>query len=266
MKTIGALAVTLPLLAATAACAGPQNSTGALNSARQAYTTASQGPAPQYAPDSLAVARDSLGRAERANSMSDTHAVSFAALARSRAQVADASGHTALAVQERDASRTRLAQAQAQTAVRAAAECQGQQGVTAAQPSSDALAAIADQKVQAQGATVYLISSGLEFQKNEATLSAEAKNKLDKIADALKSEPQNTLVTIEGFTDPTGGPTINDPLSERRARAVASYLERRGIPQHVDTRGRGATQPVGDNATREGREQNRRAVVMIRLR
>jgi outer membrane protein OmpA-like peptidoglycan-associated protein len=264
MKTIGALAVTLPLLAATA-CAGPANSGAALNSARQAYTTASQGPAAQYAPDSLAVARDSLGRAERANAMHDTSARSFAVLATTRAQVADARGRTALAVQERDAARTRLAQAEAQTALRAAAECQGQQGVTAAQPSSTALAALADQKLQAQGATVYLISSGLEFPTNEASLSAEAKNKLDKVADALKSEPQNTLVTIEGFTDPTGGPHINDPLSERRARAVASYLERRGIPQRVETRGRGDSQPVGDNATHEGRQQNRRAVVIIRL-
>lgn len=125
MNTIRALSLTLPILAATA-CAST-TPTPALKSAQQEYSTVARGPAAAYAPDSLTVARESLGRAERANATNDTHQHSFAILARTRAEVADARGHTALAVQERDAARTQLAQAEAQTALRAAAECQGQQ-------------------------------------------------------------------------------------------------------------------------------------------
>jgi outer membrane protein OmpA-like peptidoglycan-associated protein len=261
MKTIRALCMTLPILAATAC--GSATPTPALKSAQQEYSTAAGGPAAAYAPDSLAVARDSLGRAQRANSTNDTHQHSFAILARTRAEVADARGRTALAVQDRDAARTQLAQAETQVALRAAAECQGQRQGATLQQGPNPLDVLADRKENVRGGTLYVISSGIEFQKNEATLTAGARNKLDKLADAMKSEPSTTTVVVEGFTDPSGGAAINNPLSQRRAEAVAGYLQSRGVSQTVKSRGLGSSQPVGDNGTHEGREANRRVQVLI---
>jgi outer membrane protein OmpA-like peptidoglycan-associated protein len=88
--------------------------------------------------------------------------------------------------------------------------------------------------------------------------------RLDKVADALKAEPKTTSIEVEGFTDPTGGPHINDPLSQRRAQAVAAYLKSRGVREPVRVRGLGASQPVGNNATPEGRAENRRSEVLVR--
>ena len=269
MKTTRALRLALPtvvMLAATA-CASTPSMTPQLRSAQQAYSTAAGGPARSYAPDSLHVAQDSLSRAQQANMSHDTDQRSFAVLARTRAEVADARGRTALAVQERDASRTRLAQAQTQTALRVAAECQAEQrqGVTAPQGRS-MLDEIADRKENVRGGTLYIISSGIEFEKNESTLTDTARNKLDKVADAIKSEPPTTHVEIEGFTDPSGGAAINNPLSDRRAQAVAQYLHSRGVSETIRTRGLGSSQPVGNNSTHEGRQENRRAEVIVNPR
>jgi outer membrane protein OmpA-like peptidoglycan-associated protein len=260
-----ALALVLPIAGATAC--GAATPTPQLKAAQQAYSDASSGPAKAYAPDSLQVARDSLGRAQHANQSNDTQQRSFAYLAQSRAELADARGRTALAVQDRDASRTQLAQLQTQQAMRVAAACQAQQqrgGVTAMQAS--VLDSIADRKEAMRGGMVYIVSSGLTFQKNEATLSPEAKEKLDKVADAVKQAPPATMVIVEGFTDPSGGAAINNPLSERRARSVADYLKGRGVTGTVRTRGLGSSEPVGDNSTHEGRAENRRVQVVINPR
>jgi outer membrane protein OmpA-like peptidoglycan-associated protein len=253
----------LPIAAATACASAPQP-TPQLQSARQAYSTAAGGPAASYAPDALRVARDSLSRAEQANATHDTDQRDFAILARTRSQVADARGRTAVAVQERDAARTRLAQAETQQAVRAAAECQAEnKGLTSLQ-GPNPLDGLADRKEILPGGMLYVIHNGLEFEKNQATLSQSARERLDKVADALKAEPKTTSIEVEGFTDPTGGPHINNPLSQRRAQAVAAYLKSRGVREPVRIRGLGSSQPIGNNATPEGRAENRRSEVLVR--
>ncbi len=273
MTTIREIALVLPVLLGigglgSVGCARPE-ANQELKSAHQAYAEAANSPAASYAPDALAVARNSLARADRAHSEHDTDARSFAILARTRAEIADARGRTALAVLERDAARTRLAQMESLVALRAIAECQGheaqcegRQGATARQPPNS-LEALADRKENARGGTAYVVSSGLQFPKNEATLTLSAKSRLDKVADALKSEPSTARVFVEGFTDPTGGPAINASVSQRRAAAVADYLRGRGIPQSIETRGLDSRQPTGDNATHAGRMENRRAEVLI---
>jgi outer membrane protein OmpA-like peptidoglycan-associated protein len=263
MKTTQLLALVLPIAAAATACthvdSGPQ-----LKAAKQAYSTAANGPARAYAPDTLQLAGNSIGRAQRAHDWHDTQQRSFAMLAQSRAELADARGRTALAVQERDAAATRVAQLEAQKSERAVAECQAQQrgGVTAPQ-GANPLDALADRKENVRGGTRYIISSGIEFATNEATLTARARNKLDRVAQAVMVQPPNTSVEVEGFTDTTGGPHINNPLSERRAAAVAEYLKSRGVTDVKRTRGLGSSQPVGDNATKQGRMENRRAEVIV---
>ncbi|MEP1766997.1 MAG: OmpA family protein [Sulfitobacter sp.] len=66
-------------------------------------------------------------------------------------------------------------------------------------------------------------------------------------------------VEIGGHTDSQGSDETNQTLSERRATAIADFMFDRGVPTSALTPvGYGETQPIGDNATPEGRAQNRR--------
>ncbi len=68
------------------------------------------------------------------------------------------------------------------------------------------------------------------------------------------------MVIATGHTDSTiGTDAYNQKLSERRAAAVKDYLVSKGIPSaKITTIGKGKTQPVATNKTKEGRQKNRR--------
>ena len=68
--------------------------------------------------------------------------------------------------------------------------------------------------------------------------------------------------TVEGHTDSEGDADYNLQLSERRAQAVADYLEAKGVAVgRLTAKGIGESQPMADNDTAEGRAQNRRVVL-----
>ena len=73
-------------------------------------------------------------------------------------------------------------------------------------------------------------------------------------------------LSIEGHTDSEGDDTYNQTLSERRAAAVKAFLvtSYRIDAARLQTQGLGENKPVADNATPEGRQQNRR-VELVRL-
>jgi outer membrane protein OmpA-like peptidoglycan-associated protein len=69
---------------------------------------------------------------------------------------------------------------------------------------------------------------------------------------------------VAGHTDSTGAAEYNQKLSERRAAAVAQYLESQGLATNrVVTIGAGETRPVADNATAQGRQLNRRVELTL---
>jgi outer membrane protein OmpA-like peptidoglycan-associated protein len=73
-----------------------------------------------------------------------------------------------------------------------------------------------------------------------------------------------TVVEVAGHTDSTGAAEYNQQLSERRANAVAQYLETQGLATNrVVTVGAGETRPVADNSTTEGRATNRRVELTL---
>ncbi|KXF80690.1 outer membrane beta-barrel protein [Enterovibrio coralii] len=79
----------------------------------------------------------------------------------------------------------------------------------------------------------------------------------------LKAYPQ-AKANVIGFTDNTGPQTVNRLLSEKRAKAVAEYLEQDGVSSsRLKVEGKGDADPVADNDTVKGREMNRRAVVEV---
>lgn len=87
---------------------------------------------------------------------------------------------------------------------------------------------------------------------------------MGKVADFLKEYPEATAV-IEGHTDNIGTAKYNQGLSERRAKAVMKNLvDEFGIAaKRLSYKGYGETKPIADNATKEGRQRNRRVVANI---
>jgi outer membrane protein OmpA-like peptidoglycan-associated protein len=104
----------------------------------------------------------------------------------------------------------------------------------------------------------------VNFKSDSFLLSPESQTALDALASQIKDR-NNFILEIEGFADGKGTDTYNNELTAKRADAVRRYLaERHNIPlfrMHVI--GMGKVRPVADNATEEGRAQNRR--VEIRL-
>ena len=97
------------------------------------------------------------------------------------------------------------------------------------------------------------------FDVNAATIKPESNGVLKEIAGALKANP-GFKVKIIGHTDSDGSDASNLELSKKRSDAVKNALVNDfGIDASVlQTDGKGETQPVADNKTKEGKAQNRR--------
>lgn len=105
--------------------------------------------------------------------------------------------------------------------------------------------------------------SGILFAFNSSDVADAAEANLSTLANSLQQYP-NTDVLIIGHTDAVGSDTYNQGLSERRAESAAAYLLRQGISaDRIQTLGMGETEPVADNDTELGRQQNRRVEVAI---
>ena len=101
------------------------------------------------------------------------------------------------------------------------------------------------------------------FAVNSAVLTASGKNELDQLYAYLVDHPEISI-KLEGHTDASGNDKINNPLSENRALSAKAYLVSKGISSgRIETEGFGATRPVSDNDTKEGKAKNRRIEVSI---
>lgn len=106
--------------------------------------------------------------------------------------------------------------------------------------------------------TTNVVLKGVNFESGSAKITRDSFVVLDDVAAKLKANP-GMKVEVAGFTDNSGSPTINRALSQRRAEMVMSYLVARGVPAaNLIARGYGPDQPIADNASDDGRAQNRR--------
>ncbi|HEX2921659.1 MAG TPA: OmpA family protein [Bacteroidales bacterium] len=123
---------------------------------------------------------------------------------------------------------------------------------------------VPDAKVERVGEGIVVeFNSNILFAVNKSDLSTDAKANLDKLVTILNTYP-DTNIEIQGHTDNTGADAYNQTLSEKRASAVSSYLVSKAIvAQRVTTKGFGETMPEYDNATEDGRAQNRRVEFLI---
>jgi len=103
----------------------------------------------------------------------------------------------------------------------------------------------------------------VNFETAKATLTNSSYTALNELVEALKAK-LSMEIEIAGHTDNIGTDETNLKLSQDRANSVVNYLTSKGISKkRLTAKGYGATQPIADNETEEGRKQNRRTEVRI---
>jgi OOP family OmpA-OmpF porin len=102
------------------------------------------------------------------------------------------------------------------------------------------------------------VIKGIEFDFGKATIRKGSNKLLDEAVKVL-TEYHELNVLITGYTDDVGERQTNIDLSEARANSVKAYLVSKGIDAtRIDTHGAGPDNPIADNKTEKGRQQNRR--------
>lgn len=146
-----------------------------------------------------------------------------------------------------------------------------QQSANGAQQAADTAKTFAENGINRLSKTIDGInrfnlakSETVLFRVNQWTLSQEAKEQLSGLAKQAGGVDRY-VIEVQGFTDKTGSASYNDVLSQRRAEEVARFLTNEyKIPvRNITMLGEGYAQPVADDATRDGRKQNRRVEVKL---
>lgn len=283
-KTLrNALVVTAIL--ATAGCSAAIPSPE-LVTARNNYTRAAAGPASQLAQADLDNAKKTLERAEAAfkedGETQDTKDLAYAAgrnaeLAESRARILQANqvkdqtnaNQRASDVQSAQLTSAALKTAQGQLATQGQAlateqERRAEAERRAAQAAAD-LAKLASVKQDPVRGMVITLSGGVLFETAKWQLLPTAQTKLNDVADALTKQDPESSIVVEGHTDSQGTPGSNQELSQKRAESVRTYLVSRGVSaDRITATGFGPTRSIADNASPEGRANNRRVEIVVK--
>jgi K(+)-stimulated pyrophosphate-energized sodium pump len=125
------------------------------------------------------------------------------------------------------------------------------------------LATFIDDANQAANKETWFNFDRLLFETGKNTLKPESQEQVKNIAEILKAYP-NVNIKLGGYTDNVGKPASNLQLSAERAKNVKAELVKLGIADsRIESEGYGQEHPVADNATAEGRAQNRRIAVRV---
>jgi outer membrane protein OmpA-like peptidoglycan-associated protein len=153
-----------------------------------------------------------------------------------------------------------LSQAQADQARQTAAQAEEEKARLREQLRQQ-LNVILETRETARGLIVNM--SDVLFDTGKYTLKPGAREKLAKIGGIILAHPGLKL-QVEGHTDSVGSNEYNQQLSEERANSVREYLVSQGVAATaVTARGFGKSQPVTDNSTAAGRQQNRRVELVV---
>ena len=102
----------------------------------------------------------------------------------------------------------------------------------------------------------------INFETGKADIKPDSQPIVDQIVELLK---QNTdlKISIEGHTDNVGDDKSNQTLSENRAKSVMNAIVAKGIDKsRLSFKGWGASKPIADNRTEDGRAKNRRVEIV----
>jgi outer membrane protein OmpA-like peptidoglycan-associated protein len=110
---------------------------------------------------------------------------------------------------------------------------------------------------------VNYVAKNVLFKLGSDKLTNDSFEALDELVDVMQKNAGLQL-TIDGYTDSTGSPTLNLALSQKRADAVKKYLVQKGVDAaRIKSVGHGQENPVAENNTEEGRAKNRRVEMKV---
>lgn len=141
--------------------------------------------------------------------------------------------------------------------------CKNEATPTPAPQAAAPAPAPAPKEKPAPPAAKKIILRGVNFAFDSAEITPESQVILQSAADVLKENP-NVKINVTGHTCSIGTDEYNQGLSERRADAVRQNLIGQGVvAERLQAAGKGESQPVADNATKDGRAQNRRVELAV---
>ena len=265
MKQNNVLAISFLVVAALASCSSTPDRNARLEDARNSYRDAQSDPqVVNLAALELKEAGDALAKANNAsNQRQDPATVDHLAyLAQRRVAIAQETAKRKGAeatVSQADAERDKIRLA-ARTDEADKSQRQAQDSEMRVRQLESQLNEL-NAKQTDRGLVITL--GDVLFDTNRAQLKSGGVREVQKLADALKQNPQRT-VFIEGFTDSTGTESRNQELSEQRAMAVRDTLLGMGVASNrITTSGYGKSFPVASNNTEAGRQLNRRVEIII---
>jgi outer membrane protein OmpA-like peptidoglycan-associated protein len=251
--------------------------------ARAAYLQAANGPAAKLAPSQLDTARKALDRAEKefVDHPDELKTRDYAYIAHRQAQLAKVKGTTeksgmqktqadarlskdlkqdlATSKEENRAYREELADSKQQLDTEKQARIAAEDQAAMLIGKLEKIASVKRQEDR----IVISLSGSVLFASGKSTLLPGASTSLDSVADALRELKEPQKITIEGHTDSMGSDDANHALSFRRAQSVHAYLVSRNIDTQMEAVGVGEAAPIADNATAEGRANNRRVEIIV---
>ena len=103
----------------------------------------------------------------------------------------------------------------------------------------------------------------IHFETDKSVIRSESFEELEILVEQLKLKPR-LRIELAGHTDDQGSEDYNLTLSQNRAKAVKTYLTKKGIAaSRIETTGYGESKPVASNGSPEGRARNRRTEIRI---
>ncbi|MBR4273690.1 MAG: OmpA family protein [Bacteroidales bacterium] len=103
-----------------------------------------------------------------------------------------------------------------------------------------------------------IITYGITFDIGKATIKPESMGEINRFVKLMQDNP-DLKFEVQGHTDNTGSASLNQTLSEQRAKAIVAKMVELGIPaSRLTAVGKGANSPIADNSSDEGRAKNRR--------
>jgi outer membrane protein OmpA-like peptidoglycan-associated protein len=259
-----------------AACGASIQKPESLTQAQSLYQTLQSQGADRRAEGDMIRAKGAIDTAQNAFSQAQNqeYVNGIAAVALRMTQTAEASNTRVMAQHSADSlHEARLAKqlsiSQAQGAaekaradsLKQAAEAANAQLGQAMQQLQSLVSEMTNIKETARGLVLSL--SDILFDVGQATIKAGAQKNILQIAAVLKQYPSHHI-SVEGYTDATGGDAYNLKLSENRAAAVRGALISGGIDSTIiSSHGFGKDNPVAANTTPDGRAANRRVEVII---
>ncbi|WP_116810121.1 OmpA family protein [Steroidobacter cummioxidans] len=264
MKFNKRIVLSVAVAAILSACNATPERSETLERARTLVPETEQSPRAGVAAADIANARTSLDAANRlAESKSKTadmefeatNAVLSAQIANERILIAQANEQVADGTAQRQAVLLQARERDAQRSANQASDARNQ--------AKSLEAELADMKLQKTDRGLVLTLGDVLFDSAQSTLRPGADAPLDRLATALKEQPDRKVL-IEGHTDNVGSEQNNMDLSERRAQSVQGSLIRQGVDRsQITAVGKGEDFPIASNDSAAGRQSNRRVELIF---